>query len=149
MLEGVNQCCPFSVLFAALVLDRDRVIHPVDSMLRERAQERMANGDYCDNRQGSITSIFAWVDNVCACIPLVNLRFFCTIFSSLARPCDFNFNVYKNRILTSTNGASILEGLADVDLTLAEEVSTTIDEFSVRKDSINPALTHLHQRTGS
>ena len=56
-------------------------------------------------------------------------------------------NVYKNRILTSTNDASILEGLTHVDPVLAEEFSTTIDEFSVRKDSIDPALIHLVELT--
>ena len=33
MLEGVNRGCPLSALFAALVLDR--VIRPLDSMLRK------------------------------------------------------------------------------------------------------------------
>ena len=56
-------------------------------------------------------------------------------FPSLVKPCGFNFKVYKNRILTSTTGASILEELAHVDPILAEEVSTMIDEFSVQKVS--------------
>ena len=77
MLEGVNRGCPLSALFAALVLDR--VIRPLDSMLRKWAQEQVAKGDYGDNGLGSITNIFAWVDDVCACIPLVDLQFFCTI----------------------------------------------------------------------
>jgi len=91
--------------------------------------------------------MFEWVDDVCACILLVDLRFFCTNFSSLAKPCGFDFNIYKNRILTSTNGASILEGLADVNPSLAAEISNTIDEFSVRKDTIDPAITHSVELT--
>ena len=139
MVEGVNQGCPLSALFAALVLDR--VIRPLDGMLRERAQERVANGDYGDDGQGSVTNMFAWVDDVCSCIPLVDLRFFCTTFSKLAAPLGFNFNIFKNRILTSTNGVSILDGLAATNPSLAVEVTNTIAEFSVRKDTINAAIT--------
>ena len=57
ILEGVNQGFPLSALFAALVLDR--VTHPLDSMLHKRAQERVANGDYGDDGQGSVTNMFA------------------------------------------------------------------------------------------
>ena len=61
MLEGVNQGCPLSAIFAALVLDR--VLRPVDALLRQRANDRLLNGDRGDDGHGSITHLFGWVED--------------------------------------------------------------------------------------
>lgn len=61
MSEGLSQGCPLSILFAALVLDR--VIRPLDGMLRERAAARLANGDEGDDGYGSVTHTQAYVDD--------------------------------------------------------------------------------------
>ena len=48
-----------------------------------------------------------------------------------------NLNVLKTRILTSTNGESIIAGLADIDPLLTDKVAVTIAKFSVRRDPID------------
>ena len=65
--------CPLSAIFAALVLILGRVLCPVDKLLRERAGARMAQGDFGDGSKGSITIFFAWINDVCSTIPLVDL----------------------------------------------------------------------------
>ena len=75
---------PLSAIFAALVFDR--VLLPLDSMLRERAQNSVAYGNYGDDGRGSVTNLYASVDSVCVTLPLVDIRFFCTTFSALAKP---------------------------------------------------------------
>ena len=78
MLEGVNQGCPLSAIFADLVLDR--VLRPLDKLLRKRAKARLDRGDLGDDGMGSITNLFVWVDDVCGAIPLVDLKFTCNTF---------------------------------------------------------------------
>ena len=102
MMEGVNQGFPLSAIFAALVVDR--VLRPLDRLLRECAKARLENGDLGDNGMSSITNPFSWVDNVCNAIPLVDLKFTCTTFRELAAPLLLILNVHKTRILTSTDG---------------------------------------------
>ena len=82
-----------SAIFADLVLDK--VLQPLDSMLQEHAQDRVTNGDYGDDGRGSVTNILAWVDDVCATVPLVDLCFGCTTFSALSKPLGSNFNVSR------------------------------------------------------
>ena len=50
MLEGVNQGCPLSAIFAVLVLDR--VLCPLDALLRQRANDHLLYGDPDDDGHG-------------------------------------------------------------------------------------------------
>ena len=135
MLEGVNQGCSLSAVFAALVLDR--VLRPLDKLLRNLAKARLDRGDLGNDGMGSITNLFAWVDDVCGAIPLVDLKFTCNTFQDLAALLLLNLNVLKTRILISTNRESIIPHLADSNQSLATEVAATIAEFSVRKNPID------------
>ena len=74
MQEGVNQGCPLSSTFAALVMNR--VLQPIDKLLRQRANERLKNGDPGDDGYGGITHLFAWVDDLSSTIPHIDIKFF-------------------------------------------------------------------------
>jgi len=67
MLEGGNQGCPISTIVAALVLDR--MLRPLDTLLGKHAKARLDSGDLGDDGMGSITNLFAWVDDVYGAIP--------------------------------------------------------------------------------
>ena len=133
MEEGINQGCPLSAIFAALVLDQ--TLRPLYVQLRERARTRLADGRPGDDGMGSISNLFAWIDHVSAAVPLVALKFCCCKFCELARPYLLNLNAFKTRILTSTNGSSIISDLALTDSALAEEIESTIAELSIKKIS--------------
>ena len=134
-MEGMNQGCRLSDIFAAPVLDR--VLKPLDAMLRAQAKARLASGDLDDDGMGSITNLFAWVDNVCGAIPLVNLKFACTNFRALADPLLLDLNVHTSRILTSTDSTSVIPCLAEMQPSLSLEIEATIAEFSVKKDPVD------------
>ena len=55
MSEGVNQGCPLLAIVSDLALDR--MLRPLDNMLWEQAQNRVANSDYGDDRRGSVTNL--------------------------------------------------------------------------------------------
>ena len=59
MLEGVNQDCLLSAIFAALALDR--VLQPLDDILHQRVAGRLARGDRGDDGFGSISHLFGYV----------------------------------------------------------------------------------------
>jgi hypothetical protein len=50
MVEGVNQGCPLSPIFATLVLHQ--ILKSLDSKLQQRAEERLQNGYPGDNGLG-------------------------------------------------------------------------------------------------
>ena len=62
MLEGVNQGCPLSAVFVAVVLDR--VLQSLNKLLCEQAQDRVLQGDYGNNDHDLIATFFGWVDDV-------------------------------------------------------------------------------------
>ena len=74
--------------------------------------------------------MFAWVDDNTICVPLQDVNFFCTAFQRLAKRGGFEMNTLKTRILTSTDGYSIIPRLAAKDRRLASEVQRTLDAFS-------------------
>ena len=104
MLEGVNQGCPLLVIFAALVLDR--VLWPLDALLRQQANDRLLSGDHGDHGHGPITHLFGWVDDVMAGVPLVDLKFFGNKFAELVGPLGLKLNPFNAHIPTSCNGIS-------------------------------------------
>ena len=73
MKEGLNQGCPFSAVFAAMVLNR--ALRPLNMELNERAADRLARTITWDDGFGSVTTIKARIDDVV--VPLVDLSFFC------------------------------------------------------------------------
>mmetsp|Transcript_18973 Transcript_18973/g.34190 ORF Transcript_18973/g.34190 Transcript_18973/m.34190 type:complete len:1170 (+) Transcript_18973:5063-8572(+) len=130
MEEGVNQGCPLSSLFATLVLLR--VLRPLNRLMQDRASERLLRNDPGDDGHGSITHMFGYLDDVTTLVPLHDLLFFCESFNEIGAPLGCFLNPEKTRILTSTNGKSILQDLAGHDEELAEEVLMALTAFSVK-----------------
>ena len=116
----MNQGCLLSAIFTPLVLDR--VLQPLDTLLWNHTKARLDSGNLGDDGMGSITNTFAWVDNVCCAIPLMDLRFTCTTFRELAAPLLLDLNVLKSCILTSADGESIIHQLAEVNPALADKI---------------------------
>lgn len=133
MTDGLHQGCPLSAIFAALVLSR--VLAPIDNKLRARAAARVAAGDAGDDGMGSITNLFAYVDDVSACPPLMDLRFLCDEFRDACKRVNLRVNCFKTRIMTSCNGQSILPDLYCRDATLANEIETTLANYSSKRNS--------------
>ncbi|KAL7549241.1 hypothetical protein ACHAWF_012529 [Thalassiosira exigua] len=106
MEEGCNQGCPLSVLFSSLVLQE--VLVPMDHELRERAAAMLAGGDEGDDGYGSITHLFAWVDDVCGCVPLADLAFFFDFLEDEGPKMGWHPERLKSHVLTSCTEKSVL-----------------------------------------
>ena len=132
MEEGLNQGCPLSGIFAALVLDA--ILRPLDKMLRQRAQVRLLGGDSGDDGHGSITHFFGYVDDVSSMIPLVDIKFCMDMAAFLFNEFNFPVNCYKTRVLTSISGQSILEDLEAVNPSLAADLAYVLDNYSCKKN---------------
>ncbi|MGH7955294.1 MAG: hypothetical protein ACREOZ_04970 [Gloeomargaritales cyanobacterium] len=103
-VEGFPQGCPLSVIFSCLVLHQILII--LDSELRLRAASRLDEGDVGDDGMGSITDIFAFLDDTNATIPYDDLLFFFQRFAELGAPLGCRLTPHKCKILTSTNSTS-------------------------------------------
>lgn len=128
MKEGVNQGCPLSPIFATLVLHR--VLKPLDAQLRQRATDRLLNGDTGDDGFGSLAHLFAFMDDISSTVHHQDIKFFCSEIEKLGSPRGCFINPHKTRILTSCSGASILPSLSATNHDLAMEVSNTIAKYS-------------------
>ena len=106
MQEGVNQGCPLSSTFAALVMNR--VFQPLDSILRQRANDRLLTGDPGNDGFGSITHLFAWVDDISATVPHEDISTFLHHLNHDGHQRGCYINPHKSRILTSCNDSSII-----------------------------------------
>ena len=107
--EGLPQGCPFSPVFAALVLHT--IIQPIDKMLRKRAATRLKNKITGDDNKGGITNLLAYVDDLNCVIPHEDVYFFCNTFQKLATQIGLRLNEKKSVILTTTSGKSVLQYL--------------------------------------
>ena len=110
--EGLPQGCPFSPVFAALVLHT--IIQPIDKLLRKRAKTRLKNKILGDDNKGGITNLLAYVDDLNCVIPHEDALFFCKTFKRLATNIGLRLNEKKSTILTNTSGESILTHLPDI-----------------------------------
>jgi hypothetical protein len=110
MEEGVSQGCPLSPIFASLVVVR--LLQPLDTLLKSCAAARLLDGHPGDDGKGSITHLLGCVDDVSACIPLVDLKFLCDNFASIGAPLGCFVNPMKTPILTSTSGLSPLPNMS-------------------------------------
>ena len=74
MEEGTSQGCPLSPLFASFIIAR--LLKPIDGLLRERAANRLANGDTDDDGdgQGGISYLLSFVNVISSCIYLPDLH---------------------------------------------------------------------------
>ena len=67
------------------------------------------------NGMSFITNLFSWIGDVYGVVPLVDLKHICASSCEQSPPLLLDFNGFKTRILTSTNGESIIECLAEVN----------------------------------
>jgi hypothetical protein len=141
MKEGVSQGCPLSPLFASFVVAR--LIEPIDSLLRKRAEARLASGDPGDDGFGGISHLLGYVDDISSCVYLPDLPFLCNTLKNIGASLGCFVNPSKTRILTSCNGTSTLPLLHTTNPTLAQSILDTIAEFSTQPHPTNksaPAL---------
>jgi len=136
MQEGVNQGCPLSSTFAALVMNR--VLQPIDKLLRQRANERLKNGDPGDDGYGGITHLFAWVDDLSSTIPHIDIKFFLDHLKLAGQERGCFINPEKSRILTSCSGHSIIPELTILQPQLADELTYSINSYSHKKSKTSP-----------
>ena len=128
--EGLPQGCPFSPVFAALVLHT--IIQPIDKMLRKRAATRLKNKITGDDNKGGITNLLAYVDDLNCVIPHEDVYFFCNTFQKLATQIGLRLNEKKSVILTTTSGKSVLQYLPN-DIKL--HMTQCIKEFTSNKET--------------
>jgi hypothetical protein len=129
MKEGVNQGCPLSPIFATLVLHR--ILKPLDEQLQQRAAARLASGIPGDGGFGSLTHLFAYMDDISSTVALEDIQFFCENIDKLGTPRGCFINPLKIRILTSCDGHSILPQLHKDNPNLASEIKKTISTYSI------------------
>lgn len=128
MEEGVNQGCPLSSTFAALVMNR--VLQPLNTILRQRAHDRYTNGDIGDDGFGGITHLFAWVDDISATVPLDDITPFLSHLQELGKTRGCFINPNKSRILTSCDNTSIIPQLQLTNPSLATTITDAINTYS-------------------
>jgi len=102
--EGFSQGCPLSPILAAIVLNH--ILKQVDNKLRARASRRKKKDS--DDGLGGITAILAYVDDANFLVPLEDVEFLLDTFNEIAVPLRAVMNTEKTRIMTATNGESIL-----------------------------------------
>ena len=129
MEEGTNQGCPLSSTIAALVLHV--VIQPIAIKLRDRAAQRLRNGDPGDDGLGGISDPMGYVDDMNVVTYLPDVLFFLQEFKRRAAPKGLWLNSSKTRLLTSTSGHSALDSVRQrYGPELAAELSFAIETFS-------------------
>jgi hypothetical protein len=134
MEEGVSQGCPFSPIFASLVVAN--LLQPLDIELHNRATTCLLNGNPGDNGFGGIIHLLGYVDNVSACVPLADLQFLCDQFATIGTPLGCFVNPMKTRILTSTSGHSPIPNLFHLNSMLATSITDTISQYSTSQTLI-------------
>jgi hypothetical protein len=139
MKEGVSQGCPLLPLFASFVVAR--LLAPIDTLLRERAAQRLASGDPSDDGYGGISHLLSYVDDISTCVYLDDLQFLCETLKSRGASLGCFVNTSKTRILTSCNGSSPIADITAADATLGASISLTIAQFSTKPDSADPTQT--------
>jgi len=130
--EGLPQGCPFSPVFAALVLHT--IIEKLDKKLRHRAQTRKLKKILLDDKEGGITNLLAYVDDLNAVVPHEDCLFFCTQFKKLANALGLRLNNEKSKILTSITGTSPIQ---HIPKHIQTEVKQCIQEFTNNKETTN------------
>ena len=119
-----------SSLFASLVLNK--VLRPLDRLLKQRAADRLGLGLLGDDTYGSITHLMAYIDDLSCLVPLEDLAYFFEQFKRLAEPLGCRMNVAKTRIQTSCSGESVIPTIRLTNPNLADEVEATIASYSVK-----------------
>ena len=134
MEEGVNQGCSLSSIFAALVLNE--ILVPLDKILQERADKRTLQQGPGDNGCKGRTHQIGFANDLGATVVLEDVLFFLEKIDELARLFGCLLDTFKNWILISCSGLSILPLLLETHQQLAAELDKAIKRFSHRAPKI-------------
>ena len=115
--EGFSQGCPFSPIFAALVLTV--ILIKTNRVLCIRAQRRLASGSSMDDTQGGRPITLGYVDDCNILLPVQDVELFLQLFEHFGHGRDLEnyepapnlgavLNTEKTRIMTTTSGKSVL-----------------------------------------
>ena len=107
--EGFSQGCPASPIFAAIVLNH--ILKQVNQALCIRAQQRCADGNGLDDREGGKPIILAYVDDTNILVPLEDVEEFLKLFRKHGEKYGAVLNTEKTRIMTTTTGISVKDRL--------------------------------------
>ena len=131
--RGLNQRCPLSSIFAAIVLNK--VLLPLDTSPRCHMATCLTNLDPHDDGNRGITHLLAYVDNNSTAIPLEDPTFFFVKFERLAKSLSVNINAMKTRIMLWCNGASAPPSIfQELPGHIVKSVCTTLDKYSIKKN---------------
>ena len=130
MVEGVNQGCPLSPIFATLVLHQ--VLKPLDKQLQERANQQLQNGNPGNDGFGGKALLLSYMDDISSSVTHNNVKFFCEEIDKLGQSRGCFVNPHKTRILTSCLGTSPLPDLAENNPQLASDIEQTIAKYSTK-----------------
>jgi hypothetical protein len=107
--EGFTQGCPVSPVFAALVLND--ILSKIKLELNSQAEQRRINGEPGDDGLGTLGLILAYVDDCNILLHHEDVLYFLNRFKELAEPLGAVLSTEKTRILTATNGKSVVQSL--------------------------------------
>ena len=105
--EGLPQGCPFSPVFASLVLNT--IIKSLDDSLKQRAKIRKRNKIFLDDGEGGMTNLLAYVDDLNAVVPHEDCLHYCQEFERLTNELGLQVKKEKSIILTTTSNKSIIK----------------------------------------
>jgi hypothetical protein len=126
--EGFTQGCPFSPLFAGIVLTH--ILQKIDKELQQRAKSRLQQNNPMDDGMGGIALLMAYVDDTNCLLPLEDVSLFLKRFEEYGVPLGAVMNTDKTRIMTSTTSTSIIPALEQQNPNLATEISNSITAYS-------------------
>ena len=140
--EGFTQGCPFSPLFAGLVLTN--ILEKINNELLQRASNRLNKNNKGDDEKGGQPLIMAYVDDTNCLIPLQDVLFFLKRFEHYGIPLGAIMNTDKTRIMTSTSGESILSKLTNNnEHTLEQELREAISKYSTNNSEMHEEVNGL------
>jgi hypothetical protein len=132
--EGFTQGCPVSPVFAALVLND--ILSKIQLELNARAEQRRINGEPGDDGLGTLGLILAYVDDCNILLHHEDVLYFLNRFKELAEPLGAVLNTEKTRILTATNGESVVRRLIASpnlkDMMIGKQLEQAISTYSVK-----------------
>ena len=139
--EGFTQGCPFSPLFAGLVLTH--ILKNIHKELIERAANRLRTGQPGDDGQGGLPIIMAYVDDTNCLLPIEDVLYFLQRFEHYGIPLGAIMNTDKTRIMTSTSGHSILDELTKENPTESYNLRTAISTYSTNNTQMHEEVNGL------
>ena len=95
--EGLPQGCSFSLIFTALV--PNKIISKLDEKLRKRAKERKHKAILFDDKEGGLTNLLAYVDDLNVVVPHEDCLFICQELKRLADEIGLQINPEKLKSL--------------------------------------------------